>query len=87
MQDFIWNPLKSAYITCLDYSEDMLSQARERLGSLENVKLSQGDVGKLPYENGTFDIVLSMNGFHAFPDKKAAFRETFRVLKKGGMKK
>ena len=25
-----------------------------------------------------------MNGFHAFPDKKKAFSETHRVLKKGG---
>ncbi|MBP0974972.1 MAG: methyltransferase [Oscillospiraceae bacterium] len=25
-----------------------------------------------------------MNGFHAFPDKKSAFRETYRVLKQGG---
>lgn len=25
-----------------------------------------------------------MNGFHAFPDKEAAFHETKRVLKKGG---
>lgn len=29
--------------------------------------------------------MLSLNGFHAFPDKEAAFWETFRVLKNGGM--
>ena len=33
-------------------------------------------------ENETFDMVLSMNGFHAFPDKDHAFQETWRVLKK-----
>lgn len=38
-------------------------------------------MGALPYEDGTFDIVLSLNGFHAFPDKEAAYREVFRVLK------
>ena len=26
-----------------------------------------------------------MNGFHAFSDKEAAYRETFRVLKPGGV--
>ena len=29
--------------------------------------------------------MLSLNVFHAFPDKDAAYNETFRVLKKGGV--
>ena len=45
----------------------------------------QGDVGALPFEDESFDIVLSLNGFHAFLDKEAAYRETFRVLKPGGI--
>lgn len=50
---------------------------------LKNVTFRQGDVGALPYEDDTFDIVLSLNGFHAFPDKEAAYREVFRVLRPG----
>ena len=64
----------------------MMGQAREkaeRMG-LQNVQFWKGDVGALPYEDSSFDIVLSLNGFHAFPDKEAAYRETFRVLKPGG---
>ena len=73
-------------ITCLDYSEDMLAVAKERMRkhSLPHVSSIQGDVGNLPFENAAFDIVLSMNGFHAFPDKERAFSETARVLKPGG---
>ena len=41
-------------------------------------------MGALPYADDTFDIVLSLNGFHAFPDKEGAYRELFRVLKPGG---
>ena len=79
-----YKQMPDADITCLDYSEDMLAQARQRLGDCTNITLMQGDVGLLPFQNGTFDIVMSMNGFHAFPDKRAAFRETYRVLKRGG---
>lgn len=78
--------LKNAQITCLDYSADMMNLARSRFqaAGIENVCFLQGDVGCLPFDDESFDVVLSMNGFHAFPDKEAAFRETKRVLKKGG---
>ena len=35
-------------------------------------------------ENESVDTVVSMNGFHAFPDKQKAFHEIWRVLKPGG---
>ena len=83
----IYQGLPHADITCLDYSADMMAQAQRRAGNLglKNVQFQQGDVGKLPFADGSFDLVLSLNGFHAFPDKEAAYRETFRVLKPGGI--
>ncbi|MBP3477301.1 MAG: class I SAM-dependent methyltransferase [Lachnospiraceae bacterium] len=82
-----YRKLPNAQITCLDYSEDMLSQAQARFtrNQLPNIRCMQGDVGSLPFSDETYDIVLSMNGFHAFPDKEKAFSETARVLKKGGI--
>ena len=78
-----WKALKNSIITCLDISIDMLDKAKERINE-SNVNFIQGDVGYLPFEDNSFDIVLSMNGFHAFPDKDKAFEEISRVLKKGG---
>ena len=60
---------------------DMLEQARKRLGSHAHIKCIQGDVGNLQMENESVDTVVSMNGFHAFPDKQKAFHEIWRVLK------
>ena len=79
-----WKSLPDAQITCLDYSKDMIGQAEKRLRERANISCIQGDVGHLPMDDGSFDIVLSMNGFHAFPDKERAFQETWRVLKPGG---
>ena len=77
--------MPEADITCLDYSSDMMRQVQEKAKRLHlKITFRQGDVGELPYEDDTFDIVLSLNGFHAFPDKEAAYREVFRVLKPGG---
>ena len=82
----LYRTLPKADITCLDYSVDMMGQAQEKADRLylKNVTFRQGDVGALPFADGAFDIVLSLNGFHAFPDKEDAYREVFRVLKPGG---
>ena len=82
----LYQTLPEATITCLDYSPDMMSAAKRRAeeSDLRNVTFVQGDVGSLPFEDESFDVVLSLNGFHAFPDKDAAFAETLRVLKPGG---
>ena len=82
----VWQSLPQADITCLDYSPDMMRNAERRAEAMgiSHITFRQGDVGALPFPDGSFDIVLSLNGFHAFPDKEAAYRETFRVLKEGG---
>ena len=83
----VYQSLPEAQITCLDYSAEMMKNAERRAEALavQNVSFVQGDVGALPFEDESFDVVLSLNGFHAFPDKDAAFKETCRVLKKGGI--
>ena len=75
-----------AQIVCLDYSDKMLGAARERSRklNLRGVQFVQGDVAALPFADSSFDCVLSVNGFHVFRDKEAAWQETRRVLKHGG---
>jgi Methylase involved in ubiquinone/menaquinone biosynthesis len=83
----MYRTLPEAEITCLDYSPDMMQRAKrfaERL-DIKNIDFIQGDVGNMPFEDESFEIVMSLNGFHAFPDKSAAYNETYRVLKPGGV--
>ena len=79
--------LKQAHIVGLDYSPQMLEITRARYNGKipHNLELVQGDVGALPFEDASFDAVLSMNGIHVFPDKERALSEMYRVLKPGGI--
>lgn len=83
----VYRTLPEAEVTCLDYSSDMMATARRRAVAmgLSRIQFRQGDVGALPFPDESYDLVLSLNGFHAFPDKEAAYREIFRVLKPGGV--
>ena len=82
-----YRELDGADIFCLDYSNKMLDAAKERADqmNLRGVKFFQGDVADLPFAENFFDVVLSVNGFHVFPDKISAWAETYRVLRRGGI--
>jgi len=64
----------------VDISEDALAFCRER--GLANVKL--GAAEKLPYEDGTFDLVTALDVVEHMDDDLAGLREMRRVLRPGG---
>ncbi|MBA7589801.1 2-methoxy-6-polyprenyl-1,4-benzoquinol methylase, mitochondrial [subsurface metagenome] len=68
----------------IDTSPSMLDAARTRLG--EDAELRLGDAAKMPYENGTFDLVLCMLVLHEMdqPTRTSVIAEMKRVLKADG---
>ena len=83
----VYKNLPDAEIFCVDYSETMLNAAKKhsREMNLTNVQFLRGDVGNLPFPDQNFDVILSINGLHVFPDKDAAHDEIRRLLKIGGI--
>jgi ubiquinone/menaquinone biosynthesis C-methylase UbiE len=68
-----------------DISPGMVEAAErnaERLGFA--IEGRTADAERLPYEDGTFDIVVGHAVIHHLPDVEQAFREMLRVLKPGG---
>ncbi len=70
----------------VDLSPEMLAVAeRGRVAAgLPNVEFRQADVEALPFPDATFDVALTNGVLNLIPDKPAALREIFRVLKRGG---
>jgi len=65
---------------------EMLAKARTAKGELgvTNVDFVEGEIERLPFEDGTVDVVISNGVIDLVPDKDAVFAEIFRVLKPGG---
>ena len=70
----------------VDFTEKMIAKARINAEKLNytNVEFRQGDIENLPLAGNVADVVVSNCVLNLVPDKKQAFAETFRVLKKGG---
>jgi ubiquinone/menaquinone biosynthesis C-methylase UbiE len=51
---------------------------------LTNVDVREGFAESLPIDDGWADVVISNGVVNLCPDKRAVFREMFRVLKPGG---
>lgn len=79
----VYQTMPEADITCLDYSPDMMRQAREKADRLhlKNVTFRQGDVGALPYEDDTFDTKKSVVKYAKWytPEKEAKYPTSFKV--------
>ena len=77
----------AATITALDYSEISVEKAkrvnREGLQA-GRCQILQGDVSRLPFGDGSFDLATAFETVYFWPDLPRCFREVWRVLKPGG---
>jgi arsenite methyltransferase len=73
-------------VTGIDMTAEMLEKARAaaiELGA-DNVEFVEGEVERLPFADGSFDVVISNGVIDLVPDKDAVFSEMHRVLRPGG---
>lgn len=74
---------KGALVSGFDLSARMVALARERLGDDTDLKVA--DLGeRLPYDDDSFDIVVSSLALHYLKDWVAPLTELRRVLRPGG---
>jgi len=68
----------------IDYSEDMLDQARQRCADMPQVGFHQGSVESLPFDDASFDALSCTQCLLYVDEVERALAEFYRVLKPGG---
>ena len=70
----------------VDYVPSLVERARDRAtGERLDVAFQEGDAESLPFEDGSFDVVLSTFGVMFAPDQARAAAELARVCRPGGI--
>jgi arsenite methyltransferase len=73
-------------VTGIDMTPAMLAKARAAAAEMgaSNVEFVESEAERLPFPDGSFDVVVSNGVIDLIPDKDAVFSELFRVLTPGG---
>src|SRR6185295_6415332 len=77
---------RNAVVTGLDLTPELLAVAQKRAAEegLNDITWKAGDAEDLPFEDGTFDVVVSSCGLMFAPDQQKVANEVARVTKVGG---
>jgi ubiquinone/menaquinone biosynthesis C-methylase UbiE len=73
----------STKIIATDLNPDMIAIGKSNLTD-SRIEWQVADMMQLPFDDNSFDAVVCQFGVMFVPDKLKAFKEAFRVLKKGG---
>jgi ubiquinone/menaquinone biosynthesis C-methylase UbiE len=73
-------------VTGIDLSGEMLAKAQRKADeSGLFIDLRTGDAEHLPFEDGSFDVIVTRHLLWTLPNPEIALKEWFRVLTPGGM--
>ena len=72
--------LPGAPIVGCDFSGGMLRHAAARSPGSARIGWVRSDAQALPFRDGSFDVLVSTEAFHWFPDQQRALAEFYRVL-------
>ena len=77
---------ESGYVYGIDISEGMVAKAKANLDKfdVENAKILQAELEKLPLEDNSVNLVISNCTINHAADKQAVWNEIFRILKPDG---
>ncbi|MBX9685257.1 MAG: class I SAM-dependent methyltransferase [Candidatus Obscuribacterales bacterium] len=76
---------RGAKVTGIDLASNLIDQARERAQAVNlEIAFEQGDAETLPYNDASFDLVVSLIGAMFAPRPERVAAELMRVCRSGG---
>lgn len=69
-------------VSGIDLSSEMIKLAAVKLGEVADLR--DGDSEELPWDDNSFEIVVSTHSFHHYPNPSKVIDEMYRVLKPDG---
>jgi SAM-dependent methyltransferase len=73
------------WVTGIDLDNSLLAIARQDFSQVKGVEFRAAAVENLPFEDGTFDLVMTQEMLDHVSDPVSALQEMWRVLKPGGV--
>lgn len=87
----LYSQMGAATVTGLDISQDLVNRAKQRLTAVhatdpasQRVQIILGDATRMPFPNGAFDVIVSINAMEHIDPPQVALGECSRVLRPGG---
>jgi ubiquinone/menaquinone biosynthesis C-methylase UbiE len=70
----------------IDLTPEMVKKARENMERVQllNAEIKHAESDSIPYNDNTFDVVISNGALNLTPFKEKSFKEIYRVLKSNG---
>ena len=81
---FLDNTNHLSEVTCVDPNKGMISQGKQKLSDLKNIKWINAAAEKLPIKDNEFDYYTISFGLRNTKNLDKALSEAYRVLKPGG---
>jgi arsenite methyltransferase len=74
------------HVVGVDMTPEMIAKARASAAEMgtANVDFVESEAERLPFDDASFDVVISNGVIDLVPDKDVVFAEVYRVLRPGG---
>ncbi len=84
----LYERIPDSHLTGIDYSEVAVNLSKELNADIiasGRMEIISGSVADLPFADGSFDKIITVESFYFWPDPVESLKEVRRVLSKGGV--